>query len=186
MIYLLTGRKPKRMGHAHPSIVPYQAFKGSDGKWFIVAAANDRFYRKLCEALGREDLINDPRFKTNPDRVKNRDELVRILSEIFKSRERDHWIKLLRGHGVPVAPVYELDEVFRDPYASKLVVELKHPILGSVKQLIEPGTINGNRPLSDIYPPKLGEYTIEILHDLGYSSGDIERLIREGVVRVEE
>ncbi len=183
MIYLLTGKKPKRMGHAHPSIVPYQAFQDSEGKWFIVAAANDRFYQKLCKALNREDLLNDPRFKTNPDRVKNREELVKILSEIFREKPRKHWIDLLRKHGVPASPVYELDEVFTDPYASKLVYIMKHSILGKVKQLIEPGKINNERPLTDNPPPQHGEHTIEILKQLGYREEEINEYLENGIIK---
>jgi len=111
MIYLLTGRKPKRMGSAHPSIVPYQAFRDRNGKYFIVAAANDRLWQALCKALGLEHLINDPRFKTNKDRVKNRNLLIPLLEEVFKKKPREYWIKILEEAGVPSAPVYELDEV---------------------------------------------------------------------------
>ncbi|RLG83973.1 MAG: CoA transferase, partial [Thermoprotei archaeon] len=93
MIYLLTGRKPPRMGSAHPSIVPYQAFRGSDGRWFIVAAANDRLWRALCRAIGLEELADDPRFRTNADRVRNRGELVPILEKVFSEKPRSYWLK---------------------------------------------------------------------------------------------
>ncbi len=183
MIYLLTGKKPKRMGHAHPSIVPYQAFQDKNGKWFIVAAANDRFYKKLCEALGRPELVDDPRFKTNPDRVKNRDELIKILQSIFKEKTREEWIKILREHGVPSAPVYELDEVFNDPYVlSEIVYEVKHPILEKIKQLAEPGTIINKRLNSQQHPPLKGEHTVEILESLGYTREEINKLIENKVV----
>ncbi|MET1160797.1 MAG: CaiB/BaiF CoA-transferase family protein [Thermoprotei archaeon] len=184
MIYLLTGRKPKRMGHAHPSIVPYQAFRGSDGKWFIVAAANDRFFTKLCEAIGKPELSSDPRFKTNPDRVAHREELVSILEKVFSEKPRDYWVELLRKYGVPASPVYELDEVFGDTYvAENIVYELNHRVLGSLKQLAEPFTINGEKPLSNTPPPELGEHTRRVLRELGYSDEEINELIKEGVVK---
>ncbi len=184
LIYLLTNRKPMRMGHAHPSIVPYQAFKDSDNKWFIVAAANDRFYQKLCEAIGRRDLAEDSRFKTNPDRVRNRDILVKILEEIFVEKPREYWLNILRKNQVPSAPVYELDEVFRDPYVlGEIVFELKHPRLGSIKQLAQPGMINNNRMYSTRHPPELGENTVEILRELGYSDSEIESLINRNIVK---
>ena len=116
IIYLLTGKKPKRMGSAHPSIVPYQAFMDCNGKYFIVAAANDRLWQAMCKALGLKHLAEDPKFKTNADRVKNRNELIPILEKTFKEKPREYWIKVLEAVGVPVAPVYELDEVFRDEY----------------------------------------------------------------------
>ncbi len=184
MIYLLTGRKPPRMGSAHPSIVPYQAFKGSDDKWFIVAAANDRLWQALCKALGLEHLANDPRFKTNPDRVKNRDELIPILQRVFLQKPRDYWLKVLEEAGVPVAPVYELDEVFTDPYVvqSKIVYYVEHPKLGSIPQLSQPGYINGERLTSNDSPPLLGQHTKELLKSLGYDEEEIRKLKEEGVV----
>jgi len=186
MIYLLTGKKPKRMGHAHPSIVPYQAFQDKNGKWFTVAAANDRFFRKLCEAINKPELIDNPKFRTNPDRVKNRDELVNILQEAFRKRSREEWIKLLREHGIPAAPIYELDEVFKDPYVVKQIVyQIEHPVIGLIKQLSEPGVINKYCPRSTQYPPLKGEHTISVLKDLGYNNEEIKKLIDDKIIYAE-
>ena len=182
MIYLATGRKPRRMGSAHPSIAPYQAFRAGDGKWFIVAAANDRLWARLCEAIGRRDLLDDERFKSNPDRVKNRDDLVKILEEIFATMPRGHWIRLLDEAGVPVAPVYELDEVFSDQYGRELVYEVPHPLLGMLKQLREPARINSINPTAETHPPLLGEHTIDILKWLGYSDGEIKQLLSKRII----
>lgn len=185
IIYLMTGKKPKRMGSAHPSIVPYQAFKAGDDKYFILATANDRLWEKMCKAIGRPELAEDPRFKTNPDRVKNREQLMRILEEIFSKKPRDYWVKLFQEHGVPVAPVYEVDEVFQDPHvkAHEIVVELPHPLLESIPQLAYPVWINNERPMSKQYPPLMGEHTRNILRELGYNDKEIEELYAKGVVK---
>ncbi len=184
VIYLMTGREPKRMGSAHPSIVPYQAFMGSDGKYFILAAANDRLWVKACEALGMPELAQDPRFRTNPDRVRNREELVKILSEVFSQKPRDYWVRLFREHGVPAAPVYSVGEVFKDPHIIKhgVVVRLPHPTLGEVPQLAYPAVINGERPMSEKHPPLKGEHTDEVLRWLGFSEDKVRELRAKGVV----
>lgn len=184
MIYLLTGRKPPRMGGAHPSIVPYQAFRGGDGRYFILAAANDRLWSAACRALGLRELEEDPRFRTNPDRVRNRDQLIPILEKLFEERPRENWVRLFEEAGVPAAPVYELDEVFDDPHvkASGLVEALHHGRLGRIPQLASPLLIDGERPLSPLPPPLMGEHTEEVLRELGYSEVEMEELKREDVV----
>ncbi len=184
MIYLLSGQMPRRLGSGHPSIVPYQAFECADGKYIIVAAANDRFWQRLCDILGREDLKNDERFKTNPDRVRNRNILIPILEEIFRTRPRDEWTKLLEKAGVPYGPVYSLDEVFRDPYivSSGIVGTIKHEKLGEIKQLLYPALFNGQRLPPKSPPPIMGRHAIEILKELGYSADEIQRLIKENII----
>ncbi|MCC6056581.1 MAG: CoA transferase, partial [Desulfurococcaceae archaeon] len=188
MFYLLTGKKVKRMGHAHPSFVPYQAFQDKEGKWFIVAAANDRLWQALCKALGREDLANDPRFKTNPDRVANRDALVKMLQEIFATNSREYWLKLLEEYSVPAAPVYEINEVFEDPYvkSANIVIKIKHPKLGEIPHLASPVYINNKKYTNTQHPPLLGEHTVEILKELGYTNEEICKLKKEGVIHYPE
>ena len=184
MIYLATGIQPPKMGSAHPSIVPYQAFKCRDGRYMALGVFNDEMWRRLCKALGLMDYIDMPDYRSNPDRVRNRDRLVQALKEKFMERGRDEWIKILEDAGVTVGPVNSLDEVFMDPYISEagLLCEVGHPTLGRVPQILFPGKINGIRPSVRRHPPRLSEDRVEILRLAGYSMEEIERLIDSGVV----
>ncbi len=184
MIYLMTGRVPPKMGSAHPSIVPYQAFQCRDGKWLIVAVTNEKFWSNFCKAIGREDLFEDERFRTNPDRVKNRDILIPILNQIIKTKDREEWMKIFEEYGVPYGPVYELNEVFEDLHvkSSGIVTELDHETLDKVKQIQFPALIDGARPKPKSAPPALGSGAKEILNELGYSDDFINFLAEEGVI----
>ena len=112
--YFATGKEPVRMGSAHPSIVPYQAFQCQD-KPIVVAVGNDRQWTRLCATLGLKKLSDDPRFKTNPQRVKNRNLLIPILSRFLRKKKASYWSSRLIGNGVPAAPVYSIADVSRDP-----------------------------------------------------------------------
>ena len=184
MMYLMKGYKAPRMGSAHPSIVPYQAFRCRDGKYLIVAVGNDRHWKSLCNALNLENLINDPRFKTNPDRVKNRKILAPLLENIFIKKSRADWLKILEDAGVPTGPVYEIDEVFNDNYVrlSHLVDAINHPLLGPIKQILFPGKIDNVRIKPKRAPPTLGDSAKEILRELGYQDVVIDELISKGIV----
>jgi crotonobetainyl-CoA:carnitine CoA-transferase CaiB-like acyl-CoA transferase len=177
--YFATGKEPKRMGSAHPSIVPYQAFDCKD-KELIIAVGNDSQWQALCRALRLERLLDEKRFSTNPERVRNRAELISILSRRLRTRTASYWTKTLNQHGVPSTPVYKISDMTRDP-------QIRHRGLfrsvgSDIPQLLSPiRFIKKNRRRSN-RAPRLGQDTQKVLQDLGYSKGSIQRLEKEGAI----
>ncbi len=185
--YLLTGLPPGRLGNAHPQIVPYQAFQAQDG-WFILAVGNDEQYRRLTEALGRPDLWEDERYRTNAGRVTHREELVRTLAGIFRKAPRAFWLERLKEAGIPATPVYNLAEAFQDPQAQArgAIWEVLHPKLGRlplVASALKHMSRTPARPRG--HPPLLGEHTEEVLSEvLGLTPSEIQALAAKGVIRL--
>jgi formyl-CoA transferase/CoA:oxalate CoA-transferase len=185
MNYFATGVNPKRMGSAHPSIVPYQCFQDKDGKWFALAVGNDDIWKRMCKAIGREDLMNDKRYATNPDRVRNRDELLEELNRIFKGNSRDYWMKIFMKNQVPCAPVNEVSEILSDPQIlhREMVTEVKHPKIGKLKQLGIPIKYAKTTLKVEEPPPMLGQHTEEVLTNLlGYKKEEILELKKKGAI----
>jgi len=187
--YLMSGVVPQRMGSAHPQIVPYQAFEAAD-KWFILAVGNDGQYQRLTEAIGRPDLWEDERFRTNAGRVEHRRELVPLLQEIFKSRSRSEWLEVLRQAGVPVTPVNDVGEALADPQAEArgLLWQVEHPSLGETPLLASPLQHMSRTPAWPAAPPPLlGQHTREVLQSaLGMSEEEINSLVEAGVLATNE
>jgi crotonobetainyl-CoA:carnitine CoA-transferase CaiB-like acyl-CoA transferase len=183
--YFATGEAPPRMGSAHPSIVPYQAFVASDGKSILLGGGNDRLFVALCKGLGLPDLPKDPLYMGNENRVKNRDTLIPLLEKRFRDRPRDDWIKELEALGVPVAPVYTIDEIFADEQVRHrgMLVEVNHPELGSVKQIAPAIKMSSTPCLIESPPPLLGQHTDEILRTLaGYGDEEIKSLRTRNII----
>lgn len=167
--YLASGEAPGRLGTAHPNSAPYQAFPTSDG-YIIIAANNDGQFKRFCEVADRMNLLDDPRFKNNPDRVRNRTELVEVVSEITRQRTIDDWIENLSAAGVGCAPINTIDRVFADPQVQHrgMRIEMPHPLAGE-----DPVSLIGNpiklseTPVSYRRPPPtMGEHTGEVLAEL--------------------
>jgi formyl-CoA transferase len=179
-----SGKPPKRWGNAHANIVPYQTFACADGH-IIVATGNDGQYQKFVEAGGRAELANDPRFATNPLRVKNRDVLVPLLGEMVAERTRDEWIAQLEAVGVPCGPINDIGEVFENPQvkARGVAIDMPHPTAGKVTLVRSPMKLSATPATSGMPPPLLGQHTDEVLRDvLGRSAEDIAALRAKGVL----
>jgi len=181
--YFATGQNPRRLGSAHPSIVPYQAFRTADG-YINVAVGSEAIWERFCAALGREDLVADPRFRTNPDRVAHRDVLLPLLEATFAAEPTAYWRSVLDAAGVPNGPIYLLSELFADPQVlhRELVVEMEHPTAGRIRQTGLPVRFSETPGAIRTPPPRLGEHTDAILRELGYDPRTIEQFKGEGVV----
>jgi len=176
--YMTSGVAPRRAGNAHQNLVPYQVFAASDGH-LIVAVGNDSQFRNYCGVIGLPELSADPRFSTNPQRVKNREELVPLLAERMATGERDHWLAALESVGVPAGPINTLDQVYEDPHvlARGMKRELPHPAAGKVPMAASPLKFSGSPVEYRRPPPMLGEHTAQVLSErLGLSAEEIEAL----------
>jgi crotonobetainyl-CoA:carnitine CoA-transferase CaiB-like acyl-CoA transferase len=161
--FLVGGHVPVPMGTAHPNICPYQAFHGSD-RPFILAAGNDRLFRRTCEVLGEASWADDPRFATNEARVRNRDELVPMLDRAFSVRPAAEWLAALEGTAVPCAPILSFDEVFATPEGSAMIETVEDPVRGTSLRLVHnPIRLDGRRLETRTPPPVLGQHTDEVL-----------------------
>jgi len=180
---LVTGRAPARRGNAHPSIVPYETFRTSDGE-IALGVGSERQWARLGPAIGLPGLSSDPRFAANGDRVEHRDELIPILAERFAQRSSDAWLEVLDGAGIPAGPILDLPAAFSSPQAGALGarVPLRHPVLGAVDQVGIPFELAATPATIRLPPPMLGEHTDEILEGLGFDAAAIGRLRAAAVV----
>lgn len=184
-IYLNCGIEGQRWGTAHANLVPYQAFKSKDGHMVIGTGSNPQFV-DFCKIIGKEELITDERFKDNSRRVENRDEIIRIISEVIKTKTNKEWSEIFKNASFPNGPVNKMKDVFEDEHvkAIKLVKELPHSDAGTIK-VVGPPTVyelGGNDARTA--PPKLGEHTKDILSNfLGYHDKKIEGLLKNKVIQ---
>jgi len=184
MNYFATGESPSSLGNAHPNIVPYQTFKTADGA-IILACGNDNLFKKFCEIADCTHLAEDPQYSTNAVRVKNREELTRLLNLIFLKHTTKEWVKLLDDAGVANGPINKIEEVFREPQvqARGMQIELPHSVAGKVTLVGSPMKFSETPIKHEMPPPALGQHTDEILTQyLMKSKSDIDKLKSEGVV----
>jgi len=179
----VTGKAPVRLGNAHPSIVPYETFETADGE-LAVGVGSDRQWPRFCEAIGRPELVADPRFATNGDRVVNRDALRALIAERLATRTSAEWAVTLEGADVPNGAVADVLEAFGSPEAAALgmTAEVEHPSLGVIRQAGIPLAFASTPGAIKTAPPLLGEQSDEILDELGYSGEEIAHLRETGAV----
>ncbi|KAL9110223.1 MAG: hypothetical protein Q9187_008079, partial [Circinaria calcarea] len=173
-----------RWGTAHPSIVPYKAFKTADGD-ILLGGGNERLFGILCDCLGEPGWKTDERFITNSLRVKNRDLLEGKIEDLTRRRKTSEWLEVLEGSGMPYAAVNDIQGTMNHEHvlARNMVKEVDHPTCGPMKLVNTPVKFSYSEPSIRTPPPFLGQHTDEILTDtLGMSESDIEHLRNEGVV----
>ena len=182
--YRIISPSEKTMLPGFDDTVPYQAFQGSDGNWFVIACVSPRNWQDLCLSLGRADLATDSRFESNPARVENRDALIPELVAAFKGKSTSEWLDKLASFGVPVGPVRRVEDVIEDPWCQErqLVVETDHPLAGRLRTMGSalhlsrtPVSVSGRAPV-------LGEHTREVLLGAGLKSAEIEALVISGAI----
>lgn len=181
--YFLNREPIRRAGGGHPQVVPYQVFEASDGS-MVVACLNDTFWAPLCRGIGHEELIDDPRFATNPARAANRGELIPFLEKLFATATRDEWLSRLRSHGMPCAPVNELEDALTQPQVvhNGTLTELTHPVHGAYTVPSNPIKMSVSPPRPRGYVPAVGEHTRDVLAELGFDHHQIAEFENAGVV----
>jgi crotonobetainyl-CoA:carnitine CoA-transferase CaiB-like acyl-CoA transferase len=169
--YLVSGVVPRRMGNAHPNIVPYQSFAVRDGH-VIIAVGSDVQFARLCEFLGMQSLAADARFATNAARVANRVQLIEALAAALAGRDRDEVLRAMEERGVPAGPINTLADVFSDPQVvhRQMRVDLPTGVGGTVPSVRTPITFSAAELALRRCSPRLGEHTNEILAELGMTA----------------
>jgi len=183
--YFATGVTPGRYGSAHESLAPYQVFATADEP-LMVAVGSDGLWRRFTSATGLDELTDDPRYSTNPDRVRHRDTLIPLVTQALASRGCAEWTDRLNAAGVPAGPVNTVPAALEQPQvaAREMVVELEHPVAGMLKMLGTPLKLSAQPASIRRPPPVLGQHTDEILAEAGYPAGRIAELRAAGVIRL--
>jgi crotonobetainyl-CoA:carnitine CoA-transferase CaiB-like acyl-CoA transferase len=175
-----------RLGNDHPNIVPYRPYETADGHVIIVVGNDDQF-RRFCKLAGCEELVEDPRFRSNEMRVRNRAALAAILEPIVAARSSAFWLKALEAQKIGCGPINNLEQVFNDPQvvAREMVHEMRHSINGgtTARLLASPMRLSATPVTYRHAPPLLGEHTVEVMSGmLGLAESEIEDLCDQGVL----
>jgi crotonobetainyl-CoA:carnitine CoA-transferase CaiB-like acyl-CoA transferase len=181
--YLMKGEVPPQVGNDHPTSMPTSAYTTADG-YINVAASGEGMWQRLCEAIGRKDLLEAPEFKGAQKRADNRGRLNTILNESLSKRKSAEWVEKLNSAGVPCGPIYSVDQVFADPQVQHLeaAAEVDHPSLGRFKVVNQAVKLSRTAATMASATPEIGQHTDEILKELEYSESEIRGMRERGVV----
>lgn len=182
LIYLSTGRSPKRAGTRHPSIVPYECFQAKDG-FVNIAVTNQKQWENFCQVLGFPGIANDPRFESMKSRLANYGELRPMIERVVAKMTRSEVMNALSEVGIPTGPINTVGEILEDPqmHARQMIVELTHPEYGPLKTLGIPIKLSDTPGAVETAPPKFGEHNRAILHSLGFTDQQVDEFAKKEV-----
>ncbi|NDY81823.1 CoA transferase [Orrella sp. NBD-18] len=181
--YWRTGNNPKPMGTAHPSMSPYQAFEAADGS-LMIGAGNDAQWRRFCSIADLDEYVDHPDFATNALRLKNLDKTSALVQSRIKTKTIQEWVEALRSIGVPCSPIQKLGQALAHPQvaARGLVVQTEHPVLGKLQNIGLPVRFQNKDRQAHRPPPLLGQHSVEILKEAGFSDEVINEFLAQGVI----
>jgi crotonobetainyl-CoA:carnitine CoA-transferase CaiB-like acyl-CoA transferase len=181
--YLMKSEVPPQMGNDHPTSMPTSAYQTADG-YINVACSGDGMWKRLCNVLGRKDLLAMPEFKDNEARSVNRQRLNAALNEVFSTKKSRQWVETLNEAGVPCGPIYKMDEVFADPQVQHIgaAAEVSHPRLGRSRLVAQAAKLSRTPASIAAATPEIGQHTEEILQELKYGKDEIENLRKRGAI----
>jgi crotonobetainyl-CoA:carnitine CoA-transferase CaiB-like acyl-CoA transferase len=177
------GTQPAKCGSSHESLCPYQAFEASDGP-IMIGVANDNLWRKFCGVAGLNGIVDDPKFRTNAERVKHRAETLQHVQSVIATDTVAHWNEVLNEVGIPSSPINTLAQLLDHPHtkADKLIMQYDHPAAGRLNCVGHPVTFVGEERAPGLPPPTLGQHTDDVLKEMGLSDASIAELRRDEII----